>query len=45
MTDYIVAYDRQEKKFLLRKLAVADIEKLFGQIKSKDEVDTFMMCC
>ena len=41
MTDYIVAYDRQEKKFLLRKLAVADIGETFGQLKSKDEVDTF----
>tara|TARA_B100001057_G_scaffold499748_1_gene611624 strand:- start:12225 stop:12767 length:543 start_codon:yes stop_codon:yes gene_type:complete len=41
MSDYVVAYDRQQKTFLLRKLAVADIGETFGQVKSKDEVDTF----
>ena len=30
-----------KKRSLLRKLAVADIGEVFGQIKSKDEVDTF----
>ena len=35
MSDYVVAYDRQQKTFLLRKLAVADIGETFGQVKSK----------
>ncbi len=41
MTDYVVAYDREAKQFLLRKLALADIGEVFGEVQNKNEVDTF----